>query len=70
MDPPLDPPVRLEVVSRTPLSTKNAIKQLDAFLDDFEARSRASQTTNTAVTVQLRKLKDALKEERKEKKIK
>ncbi|KAF8716338.1 hypothetical protein AX14_012411 [Amanita brunnescens Koide BX004] len=38
MDPPLDPPVRIREISRTPLSTKQTIKSLTAFLDGFEAR--------------------------------
>lgn len=62
MDPPLDPPIRIHAISKTPLSTKQTIKALNAFLDDFEARSQAG---NGAVTVQLKKLRDALKEERK-----
>jgi hypothetical protein len=65
MDPPLDPPIRIHEISRMTLSTKQTIKSLNAFLDDFEARRLTSQAGNGAVTVQLKKLKDALKEERK-----
>ena len=65
MDPPLDPPIRIHEIARTPLSTKQTIKSVNAFLDDFEARRLTSQAGNGAVTVQLKKLKDALKEERK-----
>ena len=65
MDPPLDPPIRIREISSAPLSTKQTIKALNAFLDDFKARSLTSQAGNGAVTVQVKKLKDALKEERK-----
>ncbi|KXN90348.1 hypothetical protein AN958_04381 [Leucoagaricus sp. SymC.cos] len=65
MDVPLHPPVRIHTLASTPLSTKNAEKRLDAFIEDFQARSTAAQGGNTAVTVQLQKLKDALREERK-----
>ena len=68
MDAPLAPPVRLRVTSSNPISTKNTQKSIAAFLDDFEARSISSGGPNTAVTVQLQKLKDALREERKQKK--
>ena len=65
MDPPLDPPIHISENLRAPLSLKQTIKNLEAFLHDFEARSRTSQVGNAAVTVQLKKLKDALKEEKK-----
>lgn len=67
MDVPLHPPVRIQTLATTPLSTKNAEKRLEAFIQDFQARSTASQGGNTAVTVQLQKLKDALHDERKRK---
>ncbi|KAF5362050.1 hypothetical protein D9756_002091 [Leucocoprinus leucothites] len=65
MDNPLHPPVRIQALASTSLSTKSAEKRIEAFIDDFQARSTASQGSNTAVTVQLQKLKDALREERK-----
>ncbi|KAF8159224.1 hypothetical protein B0H34DRAFT_394411 [Crassisporium funariophilum] len=68
MDPPLAPPVRLQALSSTPISAKQAQKNLEAFLDDFQARSTSTQGGNTAVTVQLQKLTNALKEERAQKK--
>ena len=42
MDPPLDPPIRIREISRTPLSKKQTIKSLTAFLDDFEAHRHKS----------------------------
>ena len=68
MDPPLTPPPRIQVVSTTAISTKTTQKRLQVFLDDFQARSTSAQGGNTAVTVQLQKLADALKEERAKKK--
>jgi hypothetical protein len=69
MDAPLAPPVRLQATSSSPIPTKNAQKRIAAFLDDFEARSISSGGPNTAVTVQLQKLEDALREERKQKRV-
>jgi hypothetical protein len=63
MDPPLQPPLRIQPLSSTAISVKHTERRLEAFLDDFQARSTASQGGNTAVTVQLQKLKDALQEE-------
>lgn len=59
------PPLRIQAVSRTPVSSKEARKQVDGYLKNLNARTTASQGANTAVTVQLEKLRDALKEERK-----
>lgn len=67
MDVPLHPPVRIHTLASTPVSTKTAEKRLNAFIEDFQARSTASQGSNTAVTVQLQKLKDTLHDERKKK---
>ena len=64
MDPPLTPPARIQVVSTTPISIKTTQHRLQGFLDNFQARSTSAQGGNTAVTVQLQKLMDALKEER------
>ncbi|KAF8959603.1 hypothetical protein BDZ97DRAFT_1666908 [Flammula alnicola] len=68
MDPLLSPPVRIEAVSAAPITKKATQKRLEAFLEDFQSRSTSAQGGNTAVTVQLQKLADALKEERKKKK--
>ncbi|KAJ3564664.1 hypothetical protein NP233_g8144 [Leucocoprinus birnbaumii] len=65
MDIPLHPPVRIQTLASSSLSTKSAEKRIEAFIEDFQARSTASQGSNTAVTVQLQKLKDAIREERK-----
>jgi hypothetical protein len=64
MDPPLQPPLRVKPLSSSSVSSKHTQKRLEAFIDDFQARSTASQGGSTAVTVQLQKLKDALQEER------
>jgi hypothetical protein len=68
MDPPLTPPPRIQVISTTPISTKLTQERLETFLRDFQARNTSAQGGNTAVTVQLQKLMDALKEERAKKK--
>jgi hypothetical protein len=65
MDRPLVPPVRIQAISATPISLKVAQKNMENFLDDFQARSTSAQGGNGTVTVQLRKLAVALKEERK-----
>ena len=65
MDPPLTPPVRIQPNSSVSITAKSAQKRMESFLDDFQDRTIASQSGNTAVTVQLQKLADALKEERK-----
>ncbi|KAJ7031833.1 hypothetical protein C8F04DRAFT_1109257 [Mycena alexandri] len=56
MDAPLHPP--------KPLSSRNTQKRLEVFLQDLQDRTTAAQSGHTAVTVQVQKLKDALKEER------
>jgi hypothetical protein len=70
MDPPLSPPVRIQAISATPITQKATQKQLEAFLQDFQSRSTSAQGGNTAVTVQLQKLANALKADRKKKKRK
>jgi hypothetical protein len=69
MDPPLQPPLRIQQLSSSSLSMKHAQRRLEAFLNDFQARNTGSQGGNTAVTVQLQKLKDALREERRKKEM-
>jgi hypothetical protein len=63
MDTPLNPPIPIQPSSAKSISSKKVEKRLDQFLNNFEARTTAAQGGNTAVTVQLQKLKDALKEE-------
>ena len=70
MDPALSPPVRLQAISATPITQKAMQKQLETFLEDFQSRTTATQGSNTAVTVQLQKLANALKADRKKKKEK
>lgn len=67
MDVPLSPPLRIQTLNSTSLSTKHAEKRMEAFIDDFQAKSTAAQGGNTAVTVQLQKLRNALHDERKHK---
>ncbi|KAJ7639641.1 hypothetical protein DFH06DRAFT_1217596 [Mycena polygramma] len=64
MDAPLHPPLRVDADSRKSLSSKSTQKRLEVFLQDFQDRTTAAQSAQTAVTVQVQKLKDALKEER------
>ncbi|KAG6817869.1 hypothetical protein H0H87_001701 [Tephrocybe sp. NHM501043] len=64
-DDSIHPPVRLHPVSSKPASVKDTENILESFIDDFRERSSAAQGGNTAVTVQLRKLRDALQEESK-----
>ncbi|KAK7024866.1 short-chain dehydrogenase/reductase family protein [Favolaschia claudopus] len=64
MDAPLHAPLRINAISRTPLSTKRTQKRLEAFLQDFQDRTTAAQGGHSAVTVQVQKLKDALKEDK------
>ncbi|KAJ4483871.1 hypothetical protein J3R30DRAFT_3238857, partial [Lentinula aciculospora] len=63
MDPALQPPINLRPLSLRPISTKNVAKRLGNFVEDFQARTTVAQGGNTAVTVQLQKLKDAIQEE-------
>ena len=65
MDPPLAPPVRIQAISSMPITTKEVRKSVEKFLDDLQSRTTSAQGGNTAVTVQLQKLANALKEERK-----
>jgi hypothetical protein len=46
------------------LSSKGTQKRLEVFLQDFQDRTTTTQGGHTAVTVQVQKLKNALKEER------
>ncbi|KIK69170.1 hypothetical protein GYMLUDRAFT_237010 [Collybiopsis luxurians FD-317 M1] len=64
MDPALHPPITLQPVSVRQVSAKNVAKRLGNFIDDFQTRTMAAGGSgNTAVTVQLQKLKDAMQEE-------
>jgi len=65
MDPPLVPPLRLQPILSNSITTRSAQKLMESFLEDFQARTTVSHGGNTAVTVQLQKLADMLKEERK-----
>ncbi|KAJ7083813.1 hypothetical protein C8R44DRAFT_722024 [Mycena epipterygia] len=64
MDAPLHPPLRINALSSKGLTSKSTQKRLEAFLQDFQDRTTAAQSGHTAATVQVHKLKDALKEER------
>ncbi|KAJ8077225.1 hypothetical protein PM082_001653 [Marasmius tenuissimus] len=63
MDLPLTSPIRIQPSEERSVSSKVAENMLDAFLDDFHARTSTTQGGNTTVSVQLQKLKDALAEE-------
>lgn len=63
MERPLTPPPRIQVISATDIPPRTAQKLIAAFLDDFQARSTSANGGETAGTVQLQKLMDALKEE-------
>jgi hypothetical protein len=67
MDVPLSPPLRIQTRDSAPLSARHAQKRIESFIADFQARSTAAQSSNTAVTVQLQKLRNALHDERKRK---
>lgn len=60
MDDTVQPPVRLQALSSTSLSTKNVKARLDAFSVDFQNRS--TKGGGAAVTVQLQKLGGALQQ--------
>lgn len=68
MDPALHPAINLRPTSSRPVSAKNVAIRLGNFVEDFQARTTAAQGGNTAVTVQLQKLKDAMEEELESKK--
>ncbi|KAF9029536.1 hypothetical protein BDZ89DRAFT_1065320 [Hymenopellis radicata] len=69
MDAALSPPIRLQPVSVTSISARSAQKRIDAFLEEYQSRSMApSSACNTAVTHQLKNLRDALQEESRRKK--
>jgi hypothetical protein len=65
MDIPLSPPLRVQSRSSAPLSARHAQRRIEAFIAAFQARATAAQGGNTAVTVQLQKLRNALHDERK-----
>lgn len=56
----VQPPVRLQALSSTGLSTKNVKNRLDSFVTDFQNRS--TKSGDAAVTVQLQKLSGALQQ--------
>ncbi|EIN12767.1 hypothetical protein PUNSTDRAFT_61166 [Punctularia strigosozonata HHB-11173 SS5] len=62
MDVPLTPPPRIKPISAKPVSVYEAQHNIEAFVSDFQARGAASNTANTAVTVQLEKLARALQQ--------
>ena len=69
MDRPLTSPQRINVVGSTPTSILDVYTILEDFLADFTARNTSAQGGNTAVTVQLQNLMDALKEAPKQKRV-
>lgn len=65
-----NPPIRLQANSSVFVSSRSTERHLQNFLNEFESRSVLGQSGNTAVTVQLRKLKDAISEENAQKRLK
>ncbi|KAG6878563.1 hypothetical protein C0993_003018 [Termitomyces sp. T159_Od127] len=59
MDAPLHPPIRLEPVSARPINVEDTKRILGSFIDDLQERGTVAQGVNTAVTVQLQKMRDA-----------
>ena len=62
MDDSVHPPVRLQAISSTTLSTKTVKGRVDDFLADFQNRSTPAKGGDTTVTAQLQKLSGALQE--------
>ena len=62
MDDSVYPPVRLQAVSSTSLSTKNVKDRLRKFLEDFQNRSTPSSSGDSTVTAHLQKLSNALQD--------
>jgi hypothetical protein len=62
MDDSVHPPVRLQAISSTTLSTKTVKGRVDDFLVDFQNRSTPAKGGDTTVTAQLQKLSGALQE--------
>ena len=62
MDESVHPPVRLQAVSSTPLSTRNVKARIDNFLADFQNRTTPGKGGDATVTVQLQKLSGALQQ--------
>ncbi|CCA77553.1 hypothetical protein PIIN_11530 [Serendipita indica DSM 11827] len=58
MDPPLNPPLRIDVQSVEPASSRSVERTVDAFLSEYRARDG-----DAAVTAQMEKFIKALAEE-------
>jgi hypothetical protein len=63
MDPPLRPPLRIEIDSSETISKKHTIPVLSSFLNEYQMREG-----DGAVIAQMQKLILALEEEEKERK--
>jgi hypothetical protein len=61
MEKQLSPPLRIQVVSSTPVKPSSAIAKLDAFLDDYHARQ--AHDDNATIRVQMQRLLESLKDE-------
>jgi hypothetical protein len=62
MDDSVRPPVRLQAISSTGLSTKSVKARVDEFMADFQNRSTPAKGGDTTATAQLQKLSDALQQ--------
>lgn len=58
MDKQLSPPLRIQPVASTPVKSSSAIVELNAFLDDYNARHERSD--NATIRVQIQRLIESL----------
>ncbi|EMD39124.1 hypothetical protein CERSUDRAFT_47410 [Gelatoporia subvermispora B] len=64
MDAAVTPPLRIQTTKSTPISSQVARAHVQNFLSDFEQRASATSGGDSTVIAQLRKVADALREER------
>jgi len=64
MDAAVTPPLRIQTSKSTPISSQVARAHLQHFLSDLELRGVATSGGDSTVIAQLRKVTDALREER------
>ncbi|OCH96267.1 hypothetical protein OBBRIDRAFT_718812 [Obba rivulosa] len=64
MDAAVTPPLRIQTSNSTPISSQLARAHLKNFIGDFEQRGAATSGGDSTVIAQLRKVADALREER------
>lgn len=69
MNHSIQPPVRLQPISSSDLSTRHAKRRLDAFLADFQNRSTPSKGGDNTVIAQIQKVSEALHEQMARRKV-